>query len=67
VEGSNLLGSVRGLYSDEAELLVRLIPSRSCVSLRFAVAIEFGVDALMFGGKNWILFWMFEALALSAI
>ena len=34
MEGSNLLGSVRGLYSDEAELLVRLIPSRLCVSLR---------------------------------
>jgi len=38
-----------------------------CFSAFLAVAIEFGVDALMFGGKNWILFWMFEALALSAI
>jgi len=33
VEGSNLLGSVRGLFSGEAGLLVRLIGG-SCVSLR---------------------------------
>jgi len=67
VEGSNLLGSVRGLFSGEAGLLARLIPPFVCFSAFLAVAIEFGVDALMFGGKNWILFWMFEALALSAI
>ena len=56
MEGSNLLGSVRGLFSGEAGLLVRLIPPFVCFSAFLAVAIEFGIDALMFGGRNGFFF-----------